>query len=241
MISDPDTGQAFRSKRRKRRVGIIALSVIFGFAAACFWVAEKEPSYHGKKLSDWVDDSNNPEAEAAFRAMGTNAIPILLKWIRMNRPEWRIKLEGSLQRVPLVGRWGEHDGNHRRWLQLNAPYGFKKLGPIASPAMPELVRLFINDTNSSNAGESAGEALAYLASVFPEVHTLFRESLTNQDYALRGRALNACILVEGDRREFLPGIMLALEDTVYSVRWQATNALRRIAQEVWKTNSLKHL
>src|SRR5882672_9694844 len=53
-----------------------------------------EPTYHGKKLSQWVmlygrtpeESTDDLKAEAALRAIGTNALPYLLNgWPTANR------------------------------------------------------------------------------------------------------------------------------------------------------------
>src|SRR3954470_19647216 len=78
---------------RKMVMGILALLFI-GILAAGLWPeAEKpEPVYEGRKLSEWLGDlaprmrnTATPyiedRAEAALRAIGTNAWPFYLEWM----------------------------------------------------------------------------------------------------------------------------------------------------------------
>lgn len=54
--------------------------------------APQEPSYEGKRLSEWVIDLNGEftvEQARALDAMGTNAIPHLLRWVAYDTPPWK--------------------------------------------------------------------------------------------------------------------------------------------------------
>ncbi|HEY9072979.1 MAG TPA: hypothetical protein VIN67_02500, partial [Desulfobaccales bacterium] len=62
-----------------------------GFMTLCAGLgsaAEQEPSYNGRLLSEWLGDmrlgqlySGPSPTQTAVQAMGTNAIPTLLKWM----------------------------------------------------------------------------------------------------------------------------------------------------------------
>src|ERR1035438_2001665 len=65
----------------------VALLVLCAWAASA---ADQEPSYNGRLLSQWLGDLllgqvGSTATEGAVRAMGTNAIPPLLKWIAYER------------------------------------------------------------------------------------------------------------------------------------------------------------
>src|SRR5947209_3349861 len=60
---------------------------------------EQEPTYAGKRLSEWVmrlraknSLEGERETEEAIRHIGTNSLPYLLKWISYEPTPWRIKL-----------------------------------------------------------------------------------------------------------------------------------------------------
>ena len=62
---------------------------------------DRQPSYQGRPLAYWLCLKNNddddavrdePHFEEAIRAMGTNCLPYLLKWIAYELPAWKSKL-----------------------------------------------------------------------------------------------------------------------------------------------------
>src|ERR1043166_10199828 len=65
---------------------IVAVCAVVAIVAALVWPGEKEPVYQGKKLSEWIDQAwrasgREQEARFAIRQIGTNAFPVLVKWI----------------------------------------------------------------------------------------------------------------------------------------------------------------
>lgn len=82
-----------------------------------------EPTYEGQTISYWMEHwyqqygQRNLEAEQAVRTMGTNALPYLVKWIILPA----------------------HTQADHNWVS-RALKGFEILGPVASPAIPDLVK-----------------------------------------------------------------------------------------------------
>lgn len=107
----------------------------------------KEPVYQGKALTRWIDEAHDvgifeqsDETKAAMNAMGTNAVPFLLKefarpirplrgrvyaWVN-SHPFFRIHLRTDEERVRLAGN------------------GLVLLDTNAAPALPMLAR-YVND------------------------------------------------------------------------------------------------
>jgi len=130
-----------------------------GIGVVAFWPGEKEPEDNGHKLSlllDAIDDHG--EATLAVRRIGTNALPFLLRWISKERSPARQRMIWIAEKlhVPIRGfalGIALDDDNRRR-----GERGFGMLGPIATPALPELARL-LSRTNSLTSG-AAARALA---------------------------------------------------------------------------------
>src|SRR4051794_38515480 len=69
-------------RRRKLVLGFLAL-VLLGILAAAFWPEkpEPEPTYEGRKLSEWFDkDTHFRTRNLALRSFGRRAVPYLVKW-----------------------------------------------------------------------------------------------------------------------------------------------------------------
>jgi len=93
-------------KGRRRILLILAACAVVALLAAVFWPKEREPVYQGKKLSEWLarycvsTDSQVPDrkAEEAILGIGTNALPVLVKWIAREPPDWKKGLVDELER-----------------------------------------------------------------------------------------------------------------------------------------------
>src|SRR6267143_4167744 len=137
-----------------------------------------EPIYRGKTLSRWLkqlDDgeafgisssrlpSPTPaqlEAAEAIRALGTEALPLLLEDIHATpaSDSFRMKIYGQLSSLvrritgsrPMFGEVTKED--RIRW---RAAQGLAALGPLAKPAVPELKRLLFTNYFHSSIKEAA--------------------------------------------------------------------------------------
>jgi HEAT repeat protein len=112
---------------------LICAGIILIFGVFLYWdkqanhkftsVLSIEPTYEGQTLRYWLEHwyqqygQRNLGAEEAVRTMGTNAVPYLVKWITQPAR--------TTADYDWVGR---------------ALKGFEILGPVASPAIPDLVK-----------------------------------------------------------------------------------------------------
>jgi hypothetical protein len=139
-------------KRRLRFFLLLGISLLIGLALLSSFRQEPEPIYQGKKLSVWLDQiqgpSNvpvwnpqsalTPQASEAVRQIGTNAIPALLRKMTLPEGSLRRSIEIRLNSPSLsfLGRFlvpaGFNPGQSIR--------GFRALGPVAQPVVPELIR-----------------------------------------------------------------------------------------------------
>jgi len=108
--------------------------ILITILTLALWPAETEPSYQGKKLSDWLQFNKDPypavaarvliltppyepktfriwfpanlEGQEAVRQIGTNALPFLLKWVSYVRPAWKARAAAAYTNCPsaLVNR-----------------------------------------------------------------------------------------------------------------------------------------
>src|SRR5690242_9922901 len=78
-------------RRRRWIVGLVAIAVVV-LVAVAVWPGEREPEYQGKKLSEWLEMQEKYPAEAAHavRAIGTDAVPFLVRWADYRVPGWKL-------------------------------------------------------------------------------------------------------------------------------------------------------
>jgi hypothetical protein len=131
-----------RSKRRSILLAFLILALLF--ISAWFLFARREPVYHGRKLSQWLDDYNRagsidkagPVSEA-IRAMGTNTLPFLLANIKHQDSPLKFKFfalaaKERWLKLPLYGE------DRYRWTSIMA---LSALGSNAAPIFPELLKI----------------------------------------------------------------------------------------------------
>lgn len=119
---------------------MIAIAVVFAvIAAVVVPTNEREPLYKDRKLSQWVlqsfhhqgenrIDGNNPAP--ALNAMGTNAVPWLLKWFEYEEPA--IQMFWREYHIPIMRTMAE-----RNLLLEAATFDlFQNMGTNTSPAIP---------------------------------------------------------------------------------------------------------
>src|SRR3954464_6272242 len=78
----------FSMKRGRRILLIVAACGVIAVVTALVWPVEKEPEYHGKRLSEWIEGGfrhDEPgraeEQERVVRHIGTNALPFLIRGV----------------------------------------------------------------------------------------------------------------------------------------------------------------
>lgn len=126
-----------------------------------------EPIYKGQTLSYWLQHwyplwaPRHLEVEPAIRTMGTNAVPYLVKWIT--------EPARTTADYDEVGR---------------ALKGFEILGPVASPAIPDLVKAI------GRNGNFPACALGYIGTnAMPALTNRLLESISTSNQPTKRRSL----------------------------------------------------
>ena len=186
---------------------LLVICCMGGVVALVVWALSgpSEPEYQGKKLSQWALDLRFPKislghrelgdgkAREAVRAMGTGALPVLIGWVRYHPSWFKLKWVDLLQRLPSFGRrWDYMVQSYVRNEGPEEATGvcFQALGPVATPACPELARLLVG-AKSEYVQWKAGYALANIgASGLPYLVNV----LTNEANTMERRVIaTACM------------------------------------------------
>jgi HEAT repeat protein len=218
---------------KSRRILVAALLAAVVTALAWQLFHSREPRYQGKALSAWLADLNtgpivqgdytgetHDTAADAFRHIGTNALPQLLNGLRAKDSPLKSACLNALR-------------NHREFRNIfhpadetraSAAQGFKALGPMAKPAIPELT-VILNDPDTSL--ESAF-CLLFIGKdgVLPLV-----QALTNNQPRVQHWAAFALCHKPTLAQPAVPTFLKLLSDPDADVRTKASWALKIINPE----------
>ncbi len=160
--------------------GFILLAAILVYFFFFTSAARKEPIYQGKTLTQWLKQLDDGEVEGissgslptftraqieaaeAIRAIGTNALPLLIEDIHAHPSEeaLRFKLLRLLHLNGIGMSFGTRtyfstDITSEDRVRWRAAQGLSALGPLAKPAVPELTRLLFTNYFHSSIKEAA--------------------------------------------------------------------------------------
>src|SRR5262245_24439191 len=211
-------------------LGISIASVLGGIAWLALRSDEREPSYQGKPLHVWLKrfDANQASAEyaaaqSAIQQIGTNALPMLIHYLRRKDPpfyrQW-INLKAKLRllhgEVDYAVFW------HRRAAQACGA-----LGPAAEAAFPALTEAM----NDPHAASDVGNGLSRM---MPRSVPVLTNILATGNVMARSRAADN-LVTAFSHRDVEPmartALIAALHDSDRGVRSAAASAF-----QFWNTN-----
>ncbi len=214
----------------------ILLAVLFvALAGGLAWIlsAPTESVYQGKPLTAWLNEYNdlsgdtNQAAYVAFREMGTNAIPALLRVIlSYDSPFNKMILEPdrmqSLVHFPLVEKWHQRasERSQQRWAATFALYA---MGTNAKPALPALTNLLFHTNTQFFSGALAGMG--------PEGLSAMIAALTNQNADIRLSAATGLMWARSDLNLVVPALIARLSDQDRMVHFTAVLVLGQLHAE----------
>jgi HEAT repeat protein len=165
---------------------------------------ESQPVYDGRPLKEWCKDFYDYQpagvrsnAKQAICQIGTNSLPFLMGEMRTLGKVW--KQMGATN-------FNSSDELTERLLNLRKAFG--ALGPIAKPAVPELICLLNSPTNGAN-----GAAAYALTQIDSQVAvTALTQALTNEFMGARLSAANALYEVRSNADMAVPNLIQCLKD-----------------------------
>jgi HEAT repeat protein len=183
---------------------VLVLGVFLAIGAVAWWLAlPKEPSYQGRTLSSWLDEwgraYNDPtnEAATAIRAMGSNAVPILLARLSEDEGPKHRKFWRAVQKF-IPDDWNPLYRNITG--QVTAAQAINLLGTNAQSTFPTLTNLFWGKRQPVTA------AIA-LAGLGHNGVAVLLQALTNQDWVLRLHATDGLAGARSDMDQVIPALV----------------------------------
>jgi HEAT repeat protein len=180
----------------------------------------RDPQYEGRLFSEWLYELDSREektreaAEKVIKAQGTNLIPILVQMIQIKESHQEEMLH-FLTYLPI-----EYAMN-RRFAVVD---GFKVLGPLARPAIPDLIKL-LSDR------ELGDPAFLALAKIGPESVSPLLKELVSTNETARRYATEALGYFAEVSEKIVPELIKNLKDPSRDVRSSAISALSQIKKE----------
>jgi len=175
--------------------------------------------YEEKTLAEWLmelhpnnSDERKSKARSAIRSIGTNALPFLLDRIAYT--------EGKPEKVlrSLLSRFQPRFESREFEVRVYAIGGFEALGPMASPAIPELERLLFE--------KSVPECANALGAIGSETIPILAKALTNANAKIRAAAAFSVSFLGTNAEPLTPTLIQLTSDKDLSVRIGAIVGLK---------------
>ena len=231
--------------RRGIRLLLTLLSMC-ALGAAVFAFLHTEPSFEGRKLSDWLWTMNGSkegpekeEARAAVRKLGTNSIPLLLRWLRQeDRPSLTERFDTVRHTVffwlvthKLIANRSitslrDFNPSHSAMAMLALP----ELDHAARlAAIPKLIQM-LGEKNRwpENIPRAAGGAYMVLPKMAPESIGPLTEALSSPDPQVWALAAGALSGIGPDARAAIPVLEKRLTDKDPIVRVGAAGVISKL-------------
>lgn len=186
-----------------------------------------EPIYRGKPMTYWLDafgsnqgfevqTAERVQLDAAMHAVGTNAIPTLLRMMRVQDSSLKLAMLALLRKQHLI-KVNHVAASTRRF---EASQGFEILGPQAAGSVPDLIAIF----NHAPEPETA-EVFGWVG---PEARTAVPSlihGLSEQNSQVRHMCLWSLGRIHALPDGVVPALINALNDPVLMNQITAVNAL----------------
>jgi hypothetical protein len=192
-------------------------------AVAVFLRTPSEPAYQGKPLTHWLrgwkpliaiplaSAGNAPtsdEAESAMRAIGTNALPTLLRMMEHHDSPLKDRLLSLAQKIPFL----RMEPVSPLDLNVEAEMAFNVLGPKAGPAVSKLIEIYNRESDLLTKNYVL-RALAHIGPpAEPAVPMLLRAISGTNALSLRGNAIYALGSIHAEAANVVPALISCLAD-----------------------------
>jgi len=220
----------------KKRWWIIlaVLGIVVGSGIFLNRTGPEARSYRGKSIKAWAlqlstaSPQSRAEAAAAFKGLGTNAVPGLVRLLEARDSLWRQAIWRLAPRLPRRARQAISQNIHTAvGIRMAAAQSLRVLGPEAQAAVPALAKALREDE-----ARVRWEAAGALGSIGGSARAELGTALTAKDPSVRRAA--AYGLGETDLKEvdFSWALMRALGDEHPAVRIAAAASMAKLGTNV---------
>ena len=220
---------------------------ILAAASVCALIRDREPSYEGRPLSEWLAelgwqdedeiwDANDRAREAkAQRArevlgrIGPEAIPHLLRWVRYETPPpslFRGLLRVARHHFGFATDALRYRADALRYRADGTPTAFGLLGPAAAPAVPRLVTYA-----RSGSWEVRYRSIDALATIGPSALPALTNLLSADNGDIRCRVAQRLGRCGTNAAPAIPALVAALKDSKATVQGAAAWTLGALQLE----------
>jgi HEAT repeat protein len=206
----------------KRRRHLLAGTVFFlAVVLLIRWSisAVREPVYKGQRLGLWLSryssGHSTSEVDDAVREMGTNCIPLLLRWLSARPRGWTNQLG---LRLPVL------DGERIETRREQAVQAFDALGEEAWMAVPALIDIF-QQSHATTVERAAARALSAIGPSATNAVPCLLRGTTNVNLAVRSISVSTLSQIRSSPQEVVPVLIRCLNDADQETRNMATFAL----------------
>jgi hypothetical protein len=201
------------------KAGLLLLAVIAAISLMSSLRQPREPEYDGVPLSDYLRSLTYSQvrlersARDAIRAMGSNAVPHLIKILDTRESRFKTRFNELAGRYSFTRfRFKPLDA-----CQVQAAMACQELGPTAAPAIPSLARL-VDDP------QLGSWAVAALAEISPQTFPLLTNAMNSRWPATRFAAVGHLRLAR-PRERAIPPLLVALGSQESNMRGIAAESL----------------
>lgn len=210
----------------------ILLLAVTVFVLVRLW-QPTEPSYKGKSLSHWLEQYHSArgtgtasgEAEEAIRRVGTNALPTLIRMIRV-RDSWLKETAMKWSSKQEFIKFSFTPASKRRF---QAQAGYQVLGAAAKAQVPQLMTILTNDS-IAQVRQCTASALGFIGEEAQSAVPALLITAKDPDNQVRNSSLWALSSIHADPELALPGLIEALDDSFSVARENAAIALGRYGE-----------
>jgi HEAT repeat protein len=189
--------------RRRRAILLLLVGLLAAFGVWMFFLRNKEPSYQGRALSQWIEEAEeDDQVPEAIRQIGSKAIPYAQAWMSYAGPELSSERE-----------------EHRADLAMLV---FKHLGVQGKQAIPTLTA-WLDDGKSRTRTARAAQALAYIG---PNGLPPLMACLASKERDVQTSCINAIATMGRAADPALPALLRCLQDANGWVRLATAATLR---------------